>query len=62
MVTIHHLEVRLDVAADDEVAVFARLFNRYIEAWARQRETERAREKAAARASELTESRGSWEM
>ncbi|WP_349816382.1 putative phage tail protein [Streptomyces sp. MRC013] len=33
-VTIHHLEVRFQVDGDDG-AVFTRLFNRHIQAWAK---------------------------
>ncbi|MER6917281.1 putative phage tail protein [Streptomyces sp. NPDC000594] len=33
-VTIHHLEVRFQVEGDDG-AVFTRLFNQHIQAWAR---------------------------
>lgn len=35
MITIEHLEVQFDVAGDDDEAVFARYFNRYINQWAR---------------------------
>ena len=34
-VTIHHLEVRFQVSGDDDQAVFTRLFERHINAWAR---------------------------
>ena len=43
MVTIQHLEVRFDVDGDDEEAVFARLFDKYIRRWNRAMEEERAR-------------------
>lgn len=35
MITIEHLEVQFDVAGDDDEAVFARYFGRYINQWAR---------------------------
>jgi hypothetical protein len=35
MITIEHLEVQFDVAGDDDEAVFARYFSRYIDQWAR---------------------------
>jgi len=35
MITIEHLEVQFDVAGDDDEAVFARYFNRYINQWMR---------------------------
>jgi hypothetical protein len=34
-VTIHHLEVRFDVDANEEEAAFARLFQKYIGTFAR---------------------------
>ncbi|MFI1018335.1 putative phage tail protein [Streptomyces sp. NPDC020965] len=40
--TIHHLEVRFQVDGDDG-AVFTRLFNQHIQAWARLYEDARAR-------------------
>ncbi|AEM83790.1 hypothetical protein Strvi_4134 [Streptomyces violaceusniger Tu 4113] len=41
-VTIHHLEVRFQVDGDDG-AVFTRLFNKHIQAWARLYEDQCAR-------------------
>ena len=41
-VTFHNVEVHFAVDGDDG-AVFARLFNRYIQAWARRYEEECAR-------------------
>ena len=38
MVTIHNLEVSLDVKGEDDEAVFARLFARHIAAWSRERD------------------------
>jgi hypothetical protein len=35
MITIEHLEVQFDVAGDDDEAVFARYFSRYIHQWSR---------------------------
>lgn len=35
MITIEHLEVQFDVAGDDDEAVFARYFSRYINQWSR---------------------------
>jgi hypothetical protein len=35
MLTIHHLEVRFDVASGSDEAVFARLFERHMDAWQR---------------------------
>jgi hypothetical protein len=35
MLTIHHLEVRFDVAAGSDEEVFAHLFERHIAAWQR---------------------------
>lgn len=45
-VIIHNLEVRLHVEGDDG-AVFTRLFNQHIQAWARLYEDECARVKQA---------------
>lgn len=39
MVTIHHLEVRFDVEGEEDEQVFVGYFNKYIDAWSRQRET-----------------------
>lgn len=41
-VTIHHLEVRFQVDGDDG-AVFTRLFNKHIQAWAKLYEDQCAR-------------------
>jgi hypothetical protein len=35
MVTIHHLEVHLDVAGDDDEVAFRRLFEKYMRQWRR---------------------------
>jgi hypothetical protein len=44
-VTIQHLEVRFDVEANEEEAAFARLFQKYINVFARvQRERDEAAE------------------
>ena len=37
MVTIHNLEVRLEVEGDGDEVVFARLFQKYIRLWSRRR-------------------------
>lgn len=39
MLTIHNLEVRFDVEADDD-AVFTRMFSDHIRRWARRRDEE----------------------
>jgi hypothetical protein len=48
MVTIHNLEVRFDVEADDD-EVFGRLFAEHITRWSRRREAERQRLRAVDR-------------
>ena len=40
MVTIHNLEVRLDVEGGDQEQVFRQLFNRVIVEWTRRQEAE----------------------
>jgi hypothetical protein len=47
MLTIHHLEVRLDVEGEGDEAVFARLFDKYIRRWNRMAEEAKARERLA---------------
>lgn len=47
MVTIHHLEVRLEVEGEGDEAVFARLFDRYIRKWHRLAEEARMRQRCA---------------
>jgi hypothetical protein len=49
MVEIEHLEVTFDVEGEGDAEVFARLFERHIEAWSR-REEERTRQERAAEA------------
>lgn len=44
MVTIHHLEVRLDVEGEGDEAVFAKLFDKYIRRWQRAAEEAKARQ------------------
>jgi hypothetical protein len=51
MVTIHNLEVRLDVEGDGDEAVFSRLFDKYIRKW------ERLAEEAKCRQRQVNESR-----
>lgn len=36
MVTIHNLEVRLEVEGDGDEAVFSRLFNKYMRQWSKE--------------------------
>jgi len=47
MLTIHHLEVRLDVEGEGDEAVFARLFDKYIRRWNRMAEEAKARQRLA---------------
>ena len=45
MVTIHNLEVRLEVEGDGDEAVFSRYFDKYIRKWSKLTEEARARQK-----------------
>jgi hypothetical protein len=47
MVTIHHLEVRLEVEGEGDEAVFTRYFNKYIQKWSRLMDEARARQRQA---------------
>lgn len=47
MVTIHNLEVRLDVEGEGDEVVFAKLFDKYIRMWSRRMEEAKARHKMA---------------
>jgi hypothetical protein len=47
MVTIHNLEVRLDVEGEGDEAVFARLFDKYIRKWQRVADEARQRQRLA---------------
>jgi hypothetical protein len=47
MVTIHSLEVRIEVEAGAEESQFARLFQRYIRQWSRYRDEQAIRERFA---------------
>ena len=47
MVTIRHLEVRLDKEGEGDEAIFAHLFEKYINQWNRRMEEARARQKSA---------------
>ena len=47
MVTIQSMEVRFDVEGDSDEQVFARLFARHIERWARHQHERACREKNA---------------
>lgn len=42
MITIEHLEVQFDVAGEDDEAVFARYFARYIDQWSRAEQQQKA--------------------
>ena len=44
MVTIHNLEVRLEVEGEGDEAVFTRYFDKYIRRWSRKMEEAKARE------------------
>jgi len=44
MVTIHNLEVRLEVEGEGDEAVFCRYFDKYIRKWARLHEEARRRQ------------------
>ena len=56
MITIHNLEVRIDVEGDDDRETFARLFSEFIQQWSRAEEAEKRRENDAARERSLTDS------
>ncbi len=43
MLTIHDLEVRFDVAGDEDAAVFGRMFADHIRRWSQARDMERGR-------------------
>ena len=45
MVTIHNLEVRLEVEGEGDEAVFTRYFDKYIRKWSRKMEEAKARER-----------------
>ncbi len=47
MLTIHNLEVRLDVEGEGDEAVFAKLFDKYIRKWNRLAEEAKARQRMA---------------
>ena len=47
MLTIHHLEVRLDVEGQGDEAVFSQLFDKYIRKWQRLAEEAKARQRQA---------------
>jgi hypothetical protein len=47
MVTIHNLEVRLEVEGEGDEAVFSRFFDKYIRKWSRLMEEAKAHEKQA---------------
>jgi hypothetical protein len=47
MVTIHHLEVTLEIDGSDEEIAFAKLFDKYIRRWNRAMEAARMQAHAA---------------
>lgn len=47
MVTIHNLEVHLEVQGEGDEAVFSRFFDKYIRKWSRLMEEAKARERQA---------------
>jgi hypothetical protein len=47
MVTIHNLEVRLEVEGEGDEAAFSRYFDKYIRKWHRLMEEAKARQKQA---------------
>jgi len=47
MVTIHNLEVRLEVEGEGDEAVFTRFFDKYIRKWSRLTDEAKARERLA---------------
>ena len=48
MVTIRHLEVRLEKEGEGDEAIFAHLFEKYIKQWNRNMEEARVRQRMAA--------------
>jgi len=47
MVTIHNLEVRLDVEGEGDEAVFVKMFDKYIKLWHRRMEEAKRKQKIA---------------
>ena len=47
MVTIHNLEVHLEVQGDGDEAVFSRFFDKYMRRWSRLMQEAEARERQA---------------
>jgi len=47
MLTIHNLEVRLDVEGEGDEAVFGKLFDKYIRRWSRAMQEAKVRQRAA---------------
>lgn len=47
MITIHNLEVRLDVEGEGDEAAFVKLFDKYIKRWNRLMDEAKARKKMA---------------
>jgi hypothetical protein len=53
MVTIHNLEVRMDVAGGGDDAAFVRLFSKYIKLWSEAEARQKRRSRQVAEASAL---------
>jgi len=53
MVTIHNLEVRMDVQGGGDDAAFVRLFNKYIKLWSEAEARQKHRSRLVAEASAL---------
>lgn len=47
MVTIHNLEVRLEVEGEGDEAVFTKYFDKYIRKWSRMMDEAKARQRQA---------------
>ena len=47
MVTIHNLEIRLEVEGDSDEVVFSRFFQKYINLWNRLEQEAKARQRLA---------------
>jgi hypothetical protein len=47
MVTIHNLEVRLDVEGEGDEAIFVKMFDKYIKLWHRRMEEAKRKQKIA---------------
>ena len=58
MVTIHNLEVRLEVEGEGDEATFSRYFDKYIRKWSRLMEEAKARHKQANESRSLGDQHG----